>query len=109
MVEESTLLGCREVTMSRSPANDGADGSHKEAVCMTSDVVVDSLDHGTASRNTDHIIAGPPMPPSRISSDRRKLGFDLATNRDPGKRLYISISCLTVSFVLLGRARNSQV
>jgi len=93
MVEELTLPGRPEVATSRSPANGGADGPRTQAVCVTSDVVVDSLDHGTAARNTDatsdlytdHIIAGPPMPASRISSDRRELGFDLTTNPGSGK------------------------
>jgi len=91
VVEELALPGRREAAM--SSANDGAEGSRTQDVCVTSDVVVDSLDHSPAARNTDatsdiyayDIIAGPPMPAARISSDRRELGFDLITKLGSGQ------------------------
>lgn len=113
MVEELTLPGRPEAAM--SSANNGAEGSHTQDVCVTSDGVVDSLDHGPTTHNTDatsdlytdHIIAGPPMPAARISSDRRELGFDLMTFEQTTVRFYL----LTDSVVVFtdGLHRNSRV
>jgi len=91
-----------------SSANDVTEGPRTQDVCVISDVVVDSLDHGLAAHNTDatsdlytdHIIAGPSMPAARISSDCRELGFDLTTKSGSGQttvRFYFLSDSVVVS------------
>lgn len=105
VVEEITLPLRPEAAM--NPSNDGAEGPRTQGVSVTPDVVVDSLDHGPAARNTDttsdiyaySIIAGPPMPVASASSDRRELRFDLTAKPGSGQanvRFYLLFDSVVV-------------